>query len=476
MAIEQRQARGVPGLAADLASGGAPVGIPANFGTAYLKTVSDIMAGSVSMLRFLPGNEYAAIRARTSTYDATTAFNNAITEMNAVGGGVIDIPYGTWLAEGIVLRSGVHLRGAGAGFTDYTRLATQIRGRGQGGDILTGPGTQVVGAGLHGLFFRGEAGLNSRGVNLSSALRVPIDGCTFRYFQDEGLRIAGGNACHLKNLMALNCVANTTRAAKIGAVYVAGADHWLHDCEITASVVGAKTHASLYVVACLWAASSSHITGNVFELSDVGLHLTGSHNRLTGIRADLNWGHGFELVGAGANMLEGCHALSNSQDANNTYDGFSTGSGSQRNLFVGCIANSLTANKHRYGFDDAVNSDAGKNYYFSSRSENHATRSFNTVGFAGSAVSFTEGPPKTFAAADTTPSVDGYGQFRTGDTTAYTNFDDGVSGQQITILASHAATLTNNATIKTTTGANVTMTVNRRYRLTNWQGVWYQDY
>jgi len=46
-----------------------------------------------------------------------------------------------------------------------------------------------------------------------------------------------------------------------------------------------------------------------------------------------------------------------------------------------------------------------------------------------------------------TPSVLGYNIFKTGGTTAITDFDDGVSGQVITILADHNITITDNANL-----------------------------
>jgi hypothetical protein len=54
--------------------------------------------------------------------DDTTAINNAISDINGFGGGTLQFPTGTCLAEGIVVRSFVTLAGNG-------RLATVIQGR-----------------------------------------------------------------------------------------------------------------------------------------------------------------------------------------------------------------------------------------------------------------------------------------------------------------------------------------------------------
>ena len=57
-----------------------------------------------------------------------------------------------------------------------------------------------------------------------------------------------------------------------------------------------------------------------------------------------------------------------------------------------------------------------------------------------------------------TPSVLGSHIFITGGTTAITNFEDGFKYQTITILAEHSVTITNNATIILSAGANFNMT------------------
>jgi hypothetical protein len=84
----------------------------------------------------------------------------------------------------------------------------------------------------------------------------------------------------------------------------------------------------------------------------------------------------------------------------------------------------------------------------------------------------------TFTAADATPSVGlgGPGRiFKTADTTTYTAFDDTLGeSDQFYLLALHAAVVTNNAAIKTSTGANKTLTVNVIYSFINVGGVWYE--
>ena len=82
-----------------------------------------------------------------------------------------------------------------------------------------------------------------------------------------------------------------------------------------------------------------------------------------------------------------------------------------------------------------------------------------------------------FTASDATPSVISPEDFFvTADTTTYTDFDDSRGdGHTFKLLALHAATVTDGANIKTSTGANKTLTVNVVYEFTSRSGVWYEN-
>ena len=68
-------------------------------------------------------------------------------------------------------------------------------------------------------------------------------------------------------------------------------------------------------------------------------------------------------------------------------------------------------------------------------------------------------PIVVFTAADATPSVLGGRVFATGGADTYTDFDDGVTGKIIVILAEHAATITHGTNIFLNGDASRTMTV-----------------
>ena len=60
-------------------------------------------------------------------------------------------------------------------------------------------------------------------------------------------------------------------------------------------------------------------------------------------------------------------------------------------------------------------------------------------------------------ADDATPSILGYDKFITGGTTTITDFDDGVTGQVITIIAEHSITITDGTNIFLNGSANFAM-------------------
>lgn len=78
---------------------------------------------------------------------------------------------------------------------------------------------------------------------------------------------------------------------------------------------------------------------------------------------------------------------------------------------------------------------------------------------------------------DTTPSVLNTEKlaFANVGATLVTKFDDGQPNQEVTILGDGQTTIANNAVIKTNTGANKLLAVNKVYRFTNFAGIWYED-
>jgi hypothetical protein len=86
----------------------------------------------------------------------------------------------------------------------------------------------------------------------------------------------------------------------------------------------------------------------------------------------------------------------------------------------------------------------------------------------------TEGSPVTFTSTDATPSVQGNNLFKTAGTTAITDFDDGLTGQTIQILATNSIRITYNSSIIILKGStHYDMTVGDTLTLTMFnEGVW----
>ena len=75
-----------------------------------------------------------------------------------------------------------------------------------------------------------------------------------------------------------------------------------------------------------------------------------------------------------------------------------------------------------------------------------------------------------------TPSVLNGHYFKTGGTTAITDFDDGVVGQTIKVLSAHTVTLTDGAAVDLASGSNYSMTATDTVTLTMYNDqVWVED-
>lgn len=75
-----------------------------------------------------------------------------------------------------------------------------------------------------------------------------------------------------------------------------------------------------------------------------------------------------------------------------------------------------------------------------------------------------------------TPSVENVRVWKGGGiVVTITNFLKGADNQEIAILGDGTTTISNNANIKTNTGANKLLAANKVYRFTFITGVWYED-
>lgn len=82
----------------------------------------------------------------------------------------------------------------------------------------------------------------------------------------------------------------------------------------------------------------------------------------------------------------------------------------------------------------------------------------------------------SFFTGDTTPTVRNCNVYKSpAGATTVTDFDDAAEGQCIQILGNGNLTVSNNANIKTNTGANKVLVADKIYTFTHIMGVWYEN-
>lgn len=415
----------------------------------------------------------AAIDAANAAWIASGALASYRVQQTVTG-------IGTFLVTNLILKSGVVLQSAtsaGGGPSPlYNPFVIKAHASASGTALVTGEttgeGSSLISGGLVGVSFigLGAAGTLSGFRADGSVTRLVIQNCTFNSFADHAIRFSAGLGS-ITGCFALNCLLNRTRASKVGVIHILANDCYIANNEITASSTS-LSDSNAYICAFYVGGANHFFYSNVAEISDIGFHVPGTLSKFFGNRADLNYGHGYEVTG-GSNQFTGCHAHNNSRAGDRLWDGFWVSGGSGN--YSGCYASSSGAPFHRYGFNDTLSSDSGKNRYTGCTSS--TVPGFNNDAFAGAAMTMNFGPPISLTALSATPSVNGYASFRANNASAttITNFTDGVSGQLITLVTSNTnTTVANNSTIKTVAGVDTLLQVDRVYIFQNYNGVWRQ--
>ena len=416
----------------------------------------------------------------TGVVDESVGIQNAIDAAAQKGGDII-VPDGIFKCIGLILKTGVYFQGPLQAPSTQSALTAAIFKAASTGTILSTDGVAtrfncgVIGLGFNGL----GAGTAVKGINFDDVKRGVIRNCSFDNISDEAILLdSDTGACHIEFNFAQNCLLDRTQAAKIGVLDINGNDHLIRGGEYTASLTS-RSDANARLCAVKVQGGEHFLDSVIGEISDVGFHITGvtSDHKYMQCRADLNWTHGYEIEGDA--HMHNCLALRNSRETTNTYDGFNLSSGSGNGTYVDCLVRSLSADawKHRYGFNDAQDSDTVKNIFTSCRSLLHDTAEFNFAAFAGAANVIPNNAQKSFVDLDTTPDVSGLRNWRTVNTgaTSITNFDGGISGQPITVHVTDAnTTFVQGATLKTTTLANKLAIINSTYEFYLQNGIWYE--
>ena len=417
----------------------------------------------------------------------TAAIQAAIDAVAASGGGMVFLPKTSafYLVTSIVLKGNVCLSSQMPSFAYGKSIpdADMVKVKSvTAGWVIDTPSTQIQACGINGLTISGDGSSTSvGGVRFRHVDWGFVKNCHFDELADQAILHVQGAACMFNNILAINCLLDRTRAAPAGVIELQtlATDDMVFQSEFNTSLTGISD-ANLYLAAVLVEGTNCFITDCVAEISDIGYHVTGYFNRFSNCRADLNWGHGYYLANpsgfASLNQFSNCLALNNSRATTNTYDGFNCQSTAVLNMFSNCAAVTQSGNQHRHGFTDLCGGITTKNSYNVCFSLGEASKSFNFVN-DGPKIAFADGPEKVLPDGDATPSVDQYVTWATNNAApvTITNFDNGVSGQNIFVRCTDANTTIehNGLTIILPGAANMKLISGYTYCFHNHNGVWY---
>lgn len=408
------------------------------------------------------------------TTDDTAAFTAAMTVLSALGGSTLFGRPTTYVVNNLPLQNGVVIQGAAywTGNLPNGINGTTFKSTVSGYTITSAARATAI----RNVNFQGPgAGTTCGGIHYTSGDTNLVEACFFNNYSGSAILEASsvvGN--YYNNLKAQNCLlGGASLVAFTGVFDLSGTDQFCYGFEATTSQASLFS-ASQFAAAIRANGTNGFYTSCLGELSDCGWVVSGSQNRLTNCRGDLNFGAGFNVTG-GKNSFSSGLALNNSQDTTNTYDGWAVSG--VLNTFAACRADSLTSAKHRYGFNDTVNSDSTKNFYDSTCISINAVTQQYINQSRGSVFTDKMGPAVLLTVNSATPSVDGYSCYFTTNTsaTSITTFSLGLFGQALDIFIADANTsFVNGSTLKTATGSTETPSSGQKAIFKNRAGIWYQ--
>ncbi len=417
--------------------------------------------------------------------DDSTPIQSAIDAME--GGGVVLFAGKTYACINVELKSWVELRGISVSYKvvkaavyhEKTILKAYATGH-----ILTTTATKIYDAAVRnmGLIGLGEE-ISLKGIYLESSGKCIFENLAFDWFADQAILDVYGGANIYQRIFTQNCLLDRTQSAKTGAIDINGTDTQMSEIEASSysSLTPSLSDENAYLCGIVIRTQNGFFDRIIGELSDCGIHITGSFNRFVQMRGDLNWGNGIEISSVTfGNQFIGCTAYRNSRETNNTYSGWVTeGQGSQ---FIGCFASCRAADteKHKYGFLDESTSQADgprRNRYVGSHSYAHATAEFKGVDYQGSSFFSGDQNYHIFTDDDATPDVAGgeFFQETYSNPTTITDFDNGTPGQVITIWATSGnVTIEHEPNIWTNVRGDLVLKAYHFYTFRHANGVWYE--
>ncbi len=236
----------------------------------------------------------------------------------------------------------------------------------------------------------------------ASLTRLSVINCNFDTFGGSAIKLDAGANTFISGIQTDNCLKGfASLAAAQGAVHLGGGESHIDYSNINGPYTIGSTHNAVGAGASLLAAAV-YINGApgsynnvVAAAADVGFHIgtgVGSDSSYYfACRGEFNQTYGFWIEGA-LNKFVACQAGNNSQDTDNTFDGFYTKHGIAgfpfENEFIGChvLGTSGASYQQRYAFTDdnssVSNTLQNVNRYDSTcrLGNNVRGRKFNIVG------------------------------------------------------------------------------------------------
>lgn len=466
-------------LALGLGTGASLVGVKKRFPSSEARNMSLDGNSRVHIFDWLTDGEQASVLARTISNDYSAKINAAIDEVSADGGGTIIMPSGGAVAADIILKTGVSLRAENVTHGDASTAVSPFRLAGVGGAwVVDTPATLVNSVGIEGITITGPVTGSTGGIRLRNVNRSTIRCVNLNNFENQGILLEQGIENLIDMAFATRCLLTRSRAQRDGVVQLGAlaTDNWLQNIEATPSTTSV-TDVNLRCAAFAVYGTNNFIGAGQAEIADIGFYLgpSANYNRISQIRADLNYGHGFYNDGAN-NQISNCLALNNSRDATNTYDGFFASSTASNNQYtnVRSASDSAVAQDHRYGIRDEYTGDQ-KNRYSNTLSTGAATADYANVE-DGSAFDFPRGSRVGLTVNSATPSVSGqaYVFTQNSSATTITDFSGGVNGQEVLVdcLDANTTVQHNGATTTLPGGVNMLLQNNFSYRFVRNNGLW----
>ena len=311
------------------------------------------------------------------TTDDTTAINKAIAAANrttlATYGVTIFFPAGDYNTTAQLTTPGKFVRLLGAsgwvrnsssGGVNTTRIKTTLTTSSMF-DLGTSVTSNVI---FENLCLRGDASgsKDAHGVLIPNAASCVFHRVRIENFGGSAIKWQAGGGLYIRDFMSDGCLqdrANLT--AHQGVVDIAGPEATIEEAEVAGGLL-AGTHGaggSGYACAIVVRSSPHRFHKVVAEFGQTGVYFTtgigGDYIFVTDCRSEFNQREGWLVDGKKVNFVN-CSAMNNSQDTDNTYDGWSFTNAAGQNRLVGCVVGGTSSNpyKQRYGFTDAVNAVA----------------------------------------------------------------------------------------------------------------------